>query len=416
MAVQILSITLLVVGMLGQILAFLNWWLTRSQKERISDVYVEIWVWLDDQDFGTLLRAILSRRNQIIVAVVVGFTLGLVGAELSWTLFMNGLLFSGIGAIGTSYSTTPTEDFILGLFILGIPLFVFIGFVVLHVQILRFFSHVASIQVLFMRFLGFIALTFLLVVLLQLDAVIDLLSPAFDHFVGFSFHRLVSYVFMLESAVLVMSLLVCAGWIALVQVGKVLAFTAKLVIEKTLASGSGPVAGLTGFLVGIGLLTQLLLFLAADETKQREVADESDTPAEAAAAGKAEQDEEPAPDAAAGAPVQVTDSTFEAKVLNSPLPVLVDFWAEWSGPNKRIAPVVADLARDLSGKVTVAKLNIDDNPMTPTKYGVRGIPTLMLFKDGQVAAARVGVVNESQLYTWLEKNLGDGVDVVQDDK
>jgi thioredoxin 1 len=101
-------------------------------------------------------------------------------------------------------------------------------------------------------------------------------------------------------------------------------------------------------------------------------------------------------------PVPVGDDDFEANVLNSDRPVLVDFWAEWCGPCKMIAPALEEIAGDMDGKVTVAKLNIDDNPHTPSKYGVRGIPTLMVFKDGQLAATKVGALPKSQLVQWLE--------------
>ena len=98
----------------------------------------------------------------------------------------------------------------------------------------------------------------------------------------------------------------------------------------------------------------------------------------------------------------VTDDTFESNVLKASGPVLVDFWAEWCGPCKAIAPVLEDLARDMAGKVTIAKINIDENPTTPSKYGVRGIPTLMLFKDGQVAATKIGTLPKTKLYEWVE--------------
>lgn len=99
--------------------------------------------------------------------------------------------------------------------------------------------------------------------------------------------------------------------------------------------------------------------------------------------------------------VKITDTSFESDVLKSGQPVLVDFWAEWCAPCKAIAPALEDLAKDLQGKVTVAKINIDENPATPNKYRVQGIPTLMLFKDGQVAATKVGSLPKSKLYEWI---------------
>ena len=101
----------------------------------------------------------------------------------------------------------------------------------------------------------------------------------------------------------------------------------------------------------------------------------------------------------------VTDATFEAEVLKASGPVLVDFWAEWCGPCRQIAPALEDLSKDLEGKVTVVKLNIDENPGTPGKYGVRGIPTLMLFKDGQVTATKIGAQSKSGLFSWVESVL-----------
>ena len=99
---------------------------------------------------------------------------------------------------------------------------------------------------------------------------------------------------------------------------------------------------------------------------------------------------------------QVTDNSFEADVLQAEIPVLVDFWAEWCGPCKQIAPALDEISKELSGKMTLAKINIDDNPEAPSKYGVRGIPTLMLFKGGEVAATKVGVLPKSKLKEWVE--------------
>src|SRR5690606_12858161 len=93
----------------------------------------------------------------------------------------------------------------------------------------------------------------------------------------------------------------------------------------------------------------------------------------------------------------VTDENFEAEVLQSSLPVLVDYWAEWCGPCRAIAPILDEIASEYEGKLKVAKLNIDDNEITPAKYGIRGIPTLMLFKDGNIEATKVGALQKSQL-------------------
>jgi thioredoxin len=103
--------------------------------------------------------------------------------------------------------------------------------------------------------------------------------------------------------------------------------------------------------------------------------------------------------------VPVSDDSFDADVLKAEGAVLVDFWAEWCGPCKVIAPALEDIAKEMDGRVTVAKVNIDDNPLTPQKYGVRGIPTLMLFKDGQVAATKVGALAKNQLQEWVESVL-----------
>jgi len=101
----------------------------------------------------------------------------------------------------------------------------------------------------------------------------------------------------------------------------------------------------------------------------------------------------------------VTDASFETDVLKSTQPVLVDFWAEWCGPCKMIGPALEELAKDMGGKLTVAKVNIDENPQTPNRYGVRGIPTLILFKDGQPAATKIGALPKGQLYSWVESVL-----------
>jgi thioredoxin 1 len=103
--------------------------------------------------------------------------------------------------------------------------------------------------------------------------------------------------------------------------------------------------------------------------------------------------------------VSVTDENFDQVVLKASGPVLVDYWAEWCGPCKMIAPVLEEIAKEYTGKITVAKLNIDENPATPPKYGIRGIPTLMLFKNGNVEATKVGAVSKSQLSAFIDGNL-----------
>ena len=101
----------------------------------------------------------------------------------------------------------------------------------------------------------------------------------------------------------------------------------------------------------------------------------------------------------------ISDSDFEAQVLQSSEPVLVDFWAEWCGPCKAIAPVLDEIASSYAGRLKVAKVNVDQNQKTPRNYNVRGIPTLMLFKDGKVQATQIGLINKTQLTQLLEKNL-----------
>ena len=102
----------------------------------------------------------------------------------------------------------------------------------------------------------------------------------------------------------------------------------------------------------------------------------------------------------------VTDDSFDQEVLQADLPVLVDFWAEWCGPCKQIAPALEALAVTYAGRLKVTKINIDQNPNTPGKFGIRGIPTLMLFKDGQIDATKIGAMPKSKLQEWLEQSLG----------
>ena len=103
--------------------------------------------------------------------------------------------------------------------------------------------------------------------------------------------------------------------------------------------------------------------------------------------------------------VHITDDSFEEDVLKAEAPVLVDYWAEWCGPCKAIAPVLGEIAEEYAGRLKIAKLNIDENPSTPPKYGIRGIPTLMLFKGGNVEATKVGALSKSQLAAFLDSNI-----------
>ena len=103
--------------------------------------------------------------------------------------------------------------------------------------------------------------------------------------------------------------------------------------------------------------------------------------------------------------VAVTDDSFETDVLKSDTPVVVDFWAEWCGPCKMIGPALEEIASEMGGKVRVAKVNVDENPGAPSRYGVRGIPTLMLFKDGAVAATKVGAAPKSAIQSWIDESI-----------
>lgn len=101
----------------------------------------------------------------------------------------------------------------------------------------------------------------------------------------------------------------------------------------------------------------------------------------------------------------ITDSSFEQEVLQSDVPVLVDYWAEWCGPCKMIAPILDEIAADYQGKLKITKLNIDENPSTPPKFGIRGIPTLMIFKGGDVQSTKVGALSKSQLTAFIDQSI-----------
>jgi thioredoxin 1 len=101
----------------------------------------------------------------------------------------------------------------------------------------------------------------------------------------------------------------------------------------------------------------------------------------------------------------ISDASFEQEVLQSPLPVLVDYWADWCGPCKMISPILDEVAKEYAGKLKVCKLNIDENQATPPKYGIRGIPTLMIFKNGNVEATKVGALSKSQLTAFVDSNI-----------
>lgn len=103
--------------------------------------------------------------------------------------------------------------------------------------------------------------------------------------------------------------------------------------------------------------------------------------------------------------IPISDSSFESDVLNSEKPVLLDYWAEWCGPCKMIAPILDEIAEEYSDKITIAKINIDDNQETPLKYSVRGIPTLMIFKEGKVSATKVGALSKSQLMEFIDNSV-----------
>ena len=105
------------------------------------------------------------------------------------------------------------------------------------------------------------------------------------------------------------------------------------------------------------------------------------------------------------ATIQVTDATFEEEVLKSDKPVILDFWAPWCGPCKQIGPSLEEISDEMKDKITVAKVNIDENPVTPTKYGVRGIPTMLVFKGGEAAATKVGAISKPAIVEWIEESI-----------
>ena len=105
------------------------------------------------------------------------------------------------------------------------------------------------------------------------------------------------------------------------------------------------------------------------------------------------------------ATIQVTDSTFEEEVLKSDKPVVLDFWAPWCGPCKQIGPSLEEISEEMGDKITVAKVNIDENPVTPTKYGVRGIPTMLVFKNGEAAATKVCSIPKNAIVEWIEESI-----------